>query len=82
MKTMYQVTCRNRDGLRVMITPNQGRHMHETRAKADDWMESFLENNTTERLSNVYGPRSLGTFRVDAFECYDHGDAVGIYVDE
>lgn len=82
MKTMYQVTCRKSNGLRGIITAAQGRHMHATKADADNWMESFMASNTTERLAAVYGQQALGTFRVDAFECYDHGDSVGIWVDE
>ncbi len=82
MKKMYQITYRTASGLRTMVTANQGRHMHETRGQAEEWMEKFLANNTIEQLVQVFGKQSLGTFRVDSFDCYDHGDAKGIYVDE
>jgi len=82
MKTMYQVTCITKQGLRSLITAAQGRHMHATREEAETWLAAFLANNSTDRLASIYGAQALDTFRVDPFECYDHGDPVGIYVEQ
>ncbi len=82
MKTMFQVTCITKQGLRCLIGAAQGRNMHETREAADTWLAAFLANNSTDRLASIYGAQALDTFRVDPFECYDHGDPVGIYVEQ
>lgn len=79
---LYNVTYRQKDGLRVLLGPAQGRRMKLTRAEAEDWLKALLENNSEERLASVYGEQAIGTFRVDPFDCWDHGDPKGIYVDE
>lgn len=82
MKTMFNLSCLNADGDRVLVGAAQGRHMHETRESAEAYLAAFLENNSDERLASIFGRHALGTFRVDAFECYDHGDPIGRYVKE
>jgi len=41
----------------------------------------LLQNNILKPLEQVYGIQSTGTFEVGQVQCYDHGDAVGIYFD-
>jgi len=41
-----------------------------------------MTNSGIARLLSVCGEQSVGTFRVDSFECYDHGDPKTIYVEE
>lgn len=79
MKIRYNISFVNREGVRVMLGPNQGRHMLVTLDEAERFLKDLLLNTGVERLSEIYGPQSTGTFRTDTFECYDNGDAVSIY---
>ncbi len=80
MKTLYNISCINSDGLRVLASANQGRYFFATEAEAEEHLAAVLANNSEERLASIYGTQAIGTFRVDAFECYDNGDATGVYV--
>lgn len=83
MKTLYNISFVDRDGLRKLVGPNQGRYFKATREEAAEHLAAFEgPTNGEERLASIFGRQAIGTFRVDAFECYDHGDAVGIYVRE
>ncbi len=79
MKTLYNISYIATSGLRTMLGPAQGRHMFESAQRATAFLIDFLENGGLDRVTQVYGPQAVGTFRVDAFECYDHGDPVSIY---
>jgi hypothetical protein len=79
MKIRFNVSHVNPAGLRVMLGPNQGRHMHVDLDGAEMFLKDLLRNTGEERLAEIYGPQSIGTFRADAFECYDSGDAASIY---
>jgi len=81
MQTLYQVTYVQKDGLRTLMGAAQGRLMHHSREAAEEFLVALLQNNAEDRLVSVFGEQARGTFRVDAFECYDHGDPVSIYVD-
>lgn len=80
--TRFNVTYVTRDGLRMLFSANQGRLFHDTREDAEAWLEAFLENSSDDQRVAICGAQALGTFRVDAFDCYENGDAKGIYVDE
>jgi hypothetical protein len=79
---LFNVTYKSANGLRVLLGPAQGRFMKKTRAEAEESLKALLTSNSQERLAQVYGRQALGTFRVDPFKCWDHGDPKGIYVDE
>lgn len=81
-KTLYNVSYILPNGLRTIMGPAQGRHMKATREEAEETLAAILANNSPDRLLSIFGPRFIETARVDAFECYGHGDPVGIYVDE
>jgi hypothetical protein len=80
MKIMYAITHVNKAGMRTLSRPNQGRNHFETRKAAEDLLRAMLKNNSPETMRQVYGadPR----FEVRPVECYDHGDAIGIYFEE
>lgn len=78
----YNVSHINRNGDRVLFGPNQGRHFSDTRAEKEAWLQACLENTGEDILAHLCGEQSRGTFRVDPFDCYENGDAVGIYVKE
>lgn len=79
-KTMYNVSFIDRDGNRVMQGPNQGRYMKATLEEAQQAAIDIVKTNGEARLASIFGAQAIGTFRADAFECYEHGDAVSIYV--
>lgn len=78
---LYGISFVDKLGLRCLLGPAQGRCMYRTREDAERDLEQLLQNGEG-RLVDVCGERSRGTFRVDAFDCYDHGDPKGIYVKE
>jgi len=82
MPILFNITYKTKDGLRTMITANQGRYMKRTREEAEQALRDTLANNSEERLASIFGAQAIGTFRVDEFDCYDHGDAKGVYVDD
>jgi len=77
----FNISFMDKNGLRTLSGPNQGRYFKDTREEAEKHLRDFLTNNSEERLADIYGKQAIGTFRVDEFDCYDHGDAKGIYVD-
>ena len=79
---LFNVSFIDKNGLRTLVGPAQGRHMLPTREAAEKWLSAFLANNAPERLASIFGDQALGTFRVDPFDCYEHGDPKGIYVRE
>lgn len=81
MKTMFAITHVNRDGMRQLSRANQGRCHFTTEVEASRYLELFKQNNAQTSLAQIYGAQSVGTFAVRPVECYDHGDAKGIYFD-
>ena len=80
-RVLWQVTFVGRDGLRTLVGPAQGRYMHETPLEAEGALRALLATNDEARLVQVFGPQSCGTFRVDPFPCWAHGDPIRIFVD-
>ena len=79
----YVVSHIARDGLRRMTYPYQGRHTFSRRGDAEKILKSHTDNNTPDRLAEVYGPQCLGTFKVSAVECWPgHNDPKGCYIDK
>lgn len=79
MQNRYVPTHVNRDHMRTLSRPNQGRNHFDDRAAAQKWIDAVMENTSVETIKQVYGEQAVGTFEVRAVECYDHGDAVGRY---
>jgi hypothetical protein len=74
MKTLFAIT-KVAGNLRVLADANQGRYHFATREEAEGRLKAILSNNHGDTLRSVFGDTSK--MRVDAVECYDHGDAVG-----
>jgi hypothetical protein len=55
--------------------------MQKTKEDAEAYLVTLFATNGEDRLVEVCGEQARGTFRVDPFDCYDHGDPKGIYVD-
>lgn len=75
----YAITKINKDGDRVLAFANQGRNHFDTQEAAERHLRATLENNTADTLRSVYG--DVSKMEVRPVECYEHGDAIGIYFD-
>lgn len=80
-KTLFALTHVNEYGHRRLTRANQGRNHFETKEKGEEYLATFLKNNSQERLDSVFGKCSAGTFEIRPVLCYHHGDAKGIYFD-
>jgi hypothetical protein len=81
--TRYVLSRIDKDGMRIMVYAVQGRNTHATRNEAEIQLKFLLENNSKERLTEVFGERAIGTFEVSAIECYPgHFDPIGCYIRE
>jgi hypothetical protein len=79
----YVLSRIDKDGLRVMVYAQQGRHTYATKEEAQVLLDAFLKNNTQERLIEVFGEHTIGTFEVSAIECYPgHFDPIGCYINK
>ena len=79
--TRYVPTYINKDGLRTLMRPAQGRDTFPTREEAQLWLDAVAQNNSADHLRSIWGedPR----FEVRACACWAaHFDPVGIYFDE
>lgn len=81
MNIRYVVSYIDKDGLRKMVAPPQGRHTYDTQEIAEGHLAALLHNNYEELLADVYGKQSIGTFEVSRIECYPgHNDPKGCYI--
>jgi hypothetical protein len=78
----YAITHIGSDGLRSLALANQGRNHCATREEAEEKLRQILNpaTNSKSTLESVYG--DLSKMRVDAVECYGHGDACGSIIGE
>ena len=77
--TLWALTHVNRHGLRQLTRPNQGRNHWTTRELAECYLRGFLHYNGEARLAEIFGPQSIGTFKVWQIKCHASGDAVRVY---
>jgi hypothetical protein len=82
--TRYAATFVNKDGMRTLMTPNQGRCLFDTMEEARKWLDAVIKpgTNSESTLASVYGPPDKRKFAVRPVECYENGDAVGIYFND
>jgi hypothetical protein len=81
MKIMYALTFVNKDGFRILAQANQGRNHFKTKEEANQHLKAVIQNNSPSTLESIYGKEGLKTLEVRPVNCYDHGDAMGIYFD-
>jgi hypothetical protein len=79
---LFNISYVGKDGIRTLFGAAQGRCMCKTREEAEQKLRDIITTNGEDRVVEIYGEQSRGTFRVDPFECWDHGDPKGIYVTE
>jgi hypothetical protein len=83
MVIRYVISFMNKDGMRQIAYPCQGRNTSATKIEAETDLEAFLKNNNPQTLQSIFGKDCLGTFEVSAIECYDgHFDPVGCWISE
>jgi hypothetical protein len=79
---LWNISFIDKNGLRTMLGPMQGRFMKQTRAMAEKHLKDIFTYTGENRLVEICGEQARGTFRVDAFDCWNHGDPKSIYVAE
>jgi len=73
----------NKDGMRQMTYPMQGRNTQGSKEETEKELEAFLKNNSQNTLDSIFGSQSKGTFEVSAIECYEgHNDPKGCFIKE
>jgi hypothetical protein len=78
--TRYAITKVNKNGMRTLAFANQGRHHFDTEDAAYEMLRAITGTNSLETLHSVYGDIKL--MEVRPVECYEHGDAIGIYFND
>jgi hypothetical protein len=76
----YVATFVNRDGMRTLMSPAQGRHTYPKAADAQTWIDAVLANNHADTLSSIYGNNPQPEVR----PCWcwpGHFDPIGVYFD-
>lgn len=72
----YAITHVGGLNLRTLTLPNQGRYHFDTLAEAEAALASLKESLRAKVLGST-----ADTLEVREVDCYDHGDAKGIYFD-
>lgn len=76
----YVPTYMNRDGMRTLMLPAQGRYTYATPAEAQGWIDAIHQRNSASRLEEIWNVNPQ--FEVRPCECWaGHFDPVGIYFD-
>lgn len=71
---LYAITHINKDGYRTLTFANQGRNHFNTPEEAENAMRVFEPGLRDKILGNL-----ADTLQVRPVDCYEHGDAKGIY---
>lgn len=72
----YAITHICDNGMRTLTFANQGRHHYETRELAEEALKLFEPS----LRAKILGARA-DTLEVREVDCYDHGDAKGVWFD-
>jgi hypothetical protein len=76
--TRYVVTHINKDGMRTLAQPCQGRYTYATTEEAQSVLDAMMQNNSLDTLKQFYGL----PLEVRACECYaGHFDPVRVWFD-
>ncbi len=76
---MYAITHINKDGMRTLSRPNQGRNHFTTEYEAKKALADMLKNNSRSTLVSIFG--DVDSMEVRPVLCYHHGDAKGVWFD-
>lgn len=76
--TRYVVTYVNKDGMRTLVGPAQGRSTYDTAEDAQWHLDAMRDNNSAGTLA-MFG--TSDTFEVRPCLCYWHGDPKSVWFD-
>lgn len=68
--------------MRQLTHPNQGRYLSDTKEDAERRMGLLLSASNEGQIRSVFGAKAVDSFQVRPVECYETGDAKGIYFDD
>ena len=78
MTTRYVVTHLNRQGMRTLADPQQGRYTYQTPEQAQARLDAILTNDSKKTLDQTFG----FPLEVRPVECWPvHFDPKGVYFD-
>lgn len=78
--TRYVATFINKQNMRTLMTPAQGRHTHPTRAEAQAWIDAVTKNNSQDTIRQIWGDNPR--FEVRACPCWpEHFDPKRVWFD-
>jgi hypothetical protein len=72
----YAITHVNKDGMRTLTFANQGRNLYETREIAEASVDLLKDSLREKVLGDM-----ADTLEVRQVDCYESGDAKGIFFD-
>lgn len=75
----WAITHINQDGMRQLSFGNQGRWHYETALEAQQKLDAIKLHTPIDTLQMLYGDPD--TMQVRPVDCYENGDAKGIYFD-
>lgn len=75
---LFAITHKHKCGLRGLTFANQGRNHYPSKAIAEEALDAFKKGG----LDRVLTPEQMASLRVDEVDCYPHGDAIGVWVDD
>lgn len=75
---LFAITHKHICGLRGLTFGNQGRNHYTTKGAAEDALDAFKKGG----LDRVLTADQMATLRVDEIDCYPHGDAIGVWVND
>jgi len=79
----YMISFMNKDGMRQITAPMQGRNTLGSKEEAKKELAAFLKNNHPDTLKSIFESGCMETFEVSAIECYPgHNDPKGCWVNE
>lgn len=78
--TRYVPTYVNKEGVRTLMRPMQGRDTFETPEAAQAWLDAVVSNTSADRIREVFGANPQ--FEVRPCPCWPgHFDPKTIYFD-
>lgn len=78
--TRFVATYVNKDGMRTLIAPAQGRYTYELAVQAQAWIDSITANNSPDRIREIWGDNPR--FEVRPCLCWPgHFDPKNVWFD-
>jgi hypothetical protein len=76
--TRYVATYVNKDGMRTLMQPAQGRNTYEKPEEAQAWLDAVIKNTSADTIRQIWGDNPR--FEVRPCECWPgHFDPKGVW---